>query len=209
MAAFRVLPMLLLSCLTASVLAPVGARAVEGAASSGAWRIEEGTAEPSYAVADAVRTNLNAETVVLSCEAGAHSRLLQLQLFMSDEGALQPTYKHTAALKDDPKAVVAIDGKEFPVDLLFADDHVVLADTQDGRIPMLSPALADALQAGKTMTVRVDLLAEPAGGPAGAPAMDGEMVVDLQAPGARDAIAAVRRCAEGASPNIAEVPARR
>ena len=108
-------------------------------------------------------------------------------------------------MKDDPKAVVAIDGRQFPVDLLFADNYVVLADDQDGRVPMLSAALADALQAGKTLTVRLDLLAKPAG----APAMDGEMVVNLRAPGGPEAIAAMRRCAEGASPEIAEVPSRR
>ena len=141
---------------------------------------------------------------MLACEAGDNRRLLQLLLEVTEEGALRPTYPHTAAMKNDPKAVVAIDGREFPVDLLFADNYVVLADAQDGPWPMLSPRLADALQAGKTMTVRVDLLAKPAG----APAMDGEMVVDLRAPGGREAIAAMRRCAGTASPNIAEAPRR-
>ncbi len=208
MPVLRPLPMLLLSCLTAAtVVAPMGAGAVDANPSRGAWTVEKGVAEPSYAVADATRSTINAETVVLTCEPGDNNqRLLQLQLYMSDEGPLQPVYLHKTALKDDPKAVVAIDGRDFPVDLLFADDHVVLADAQEGRWPMLSQALADALQAGKTMTVRVDLLAEPSGGPA----MDGEMVVNLQAPGARDAIAAVRRCVDGgSSPNVAEAPARR
>ena len=205
MAASRVLPMLLLSGLTATVLAAAAARAGDSNAARGAWTVEQGTAEPSFAAARVTRATLNVETVVLACEEGDNRRLLQLLLEMTEEGALRPTYPHTAAMKDDPKAVVAIDGKDFPVDLLFADNHVVLADAQDGRWPMLSQRLADALQAGKTMTVRVDLLVKPAG----ARAMDGEMVVDLQAPGARDAIAAVRRCADSASPNIAEVPAPR
>ena len=203
MAAFRVLPMLLLSGLAATVLAPAGAGAVDTNTARGAWTVEQGTAAPSYAVADVARTTLNVETVVLACEAGDTHRLLQLQLQMTEEGALRPVSSPTAALKDDPKAVVTIDGREFPVELLFADTYVVLADAQDGRTPMLSPALADAMQTGKTMTVRIDLLTKPAG----APAMDGEAVVNLQAPGGREAIAAVRRCA-GGSPDVAEVHGR-
>lgn len=180
-------------------LGATGALAADGNASSGSWRLEQGTAAPSHAVADATRTNINAETVVLACEAGEDKRFLQLQLYMSDEGALQPVYRHTAAPKDDPRAIVSIDGQDFPVELLFADDHVVLADAQEGRMPMLSQKLADAMQAGRTMTVKVDLLAEPAG----APAMDGEAVVNLRGPGGREAIAAVRRCAGSAGANVA------
>ncbi len=192
MSTLRVLPTLLLSCLAATALTAPGAQAVDGTPARGAWTLEQGTAEPSYAAADTVRTNLNVETVVLACEAGGKSRLLQIQLYMSDEGPLQPTYRHEAAMKDDPQAVVAIDGQDFPVSLLFSDDHVVLADDQDGPWPKLSPRLADAMQAGKVMTVKLDLLDDAAG----APKMDGEAVVNLQAPGCAQAIAAVRKCAE-------------
>lgn len=205
MALSRVLPMLLLSGLAAATVAPMGAGAVDAKAARGGWTVEQGTAEPTYAVADVARTTLNVEEVVLSCEAGDSHRLLQLQLQMTEEGALRPTnVAQTVAMKDDPKAVVTIDGREFPVDLLFADNYVVLADAQDGRMPMLSPALADAMQTGRTMTVRVDLLAKPAG----APAMDGEAVVNLQAPGGREAIAAVRRCAAAGSGDLAEARGR-
>ena len=200
----RVLPPLMATCLAITGLA-TGALGADGNAASGGWRIEQGVSEPSYAVADATRTNLNIETVVLACESGAITGkgkgLLQLQLYLSDEGALQPTYRHDAALKDDPKAVVAIDGKEFPVSLLFADDHVVLTDDQDGPWPQLSPKLVAALQAGKSLTVKVDLLADTAG----APAMDGEAVFAL---GGSDAVAALQPCASGANPNVAEAHAR-
>jgi hypothetical protein len=196
----RFLPPVLIGCLAAT-----GALAVDSTAATGGWTLEKGVAEPSYAVADTTRTNLNVETVVLACEGTDAKSFLQLQLYMSDEGALQPTYIHTAAMKDDPRAVVSIDGKDFPVSLLFADDHVVLADAQDGPWPMVSPALLNALESGKTMTVKVDLLAEP-NGPA---AMDGEAVVNLQGPGGHNAVAALRHCADSASPNVAEVRAPR
>ena len=201
----RLVPSLIACGLAMGVLAATAALAGEKNAPIGGWRIEQGTSQPSYAVADATRTNLNVETVVLACEAGQDSRLLQLQLYMSDEGALQPTYRHDAALKDDPRALVVIDGHDFPVSLLFADDHVVLADAQDGPWPMLSPRLLKALQAGRTMTVKVDLLAETAG----QPAMDGETVVDLRAPGARAAIVTMLNCAGTGGPNIAEAGPQR
>lgn len=196
----RTLKTLLLACCAVTGLS-AAAGAVDMNAARGAWMLEKGVAEPSYAVADATRSNLNVETVVLACEAAADSRLLQIQLYLSDEGPLQPTYKHSAALKDEPKAVVSIDGKDFPVALMFADDHVVLADAQDGPMPMLSDALTDAMQAGKVMTIKVDLLADA---PGGAPT-DGETVINLQGPGGREAVAAVRRCAEPAHPNVAEL----
>ena len=205
MSSRRLFPPLVASGFAMSVLLATAALAGDGNAPIGGWRVEQGTSQPSYAVADATRTNLNVETVVLACEAGRDSRLLQLQLYMSDEGALQPVYRHDAALKDDPRAVVAIDGHDFPVSLLFADDHVVLADAQDGPWPMLSARLVEALQAGKTMTVKVDLLAEMAG----APAMDGELTVDLRAAGGRDAIATVLNCASSGGPSVAEASPQR
>ena len=89
MSARRLLPSLVAS----TCLAATGAVAGDANAPAGGWRLEDGVAQPSYAVADATRTNLNVETVVLACEAGQGNRLLQLQLYMSDEGALQPTYR--------------------------------------------------------------------------------------------------------------------
>jgi hypothetical protein len=181
-----------------------GAQAADRDAARGAWKVEQGTSQPHYAVAQATRTTLNVEEVVLACTAGDDGQLLQIQLLLSDEGALDAVYPHTAGMKDDPKAVVSVDGRDFPASLLFADDHVVVADSQDGPYPMLSKPLADALQSGKTMAVKVDLLQKPAG----APTIDGETVVNLKAPGGPEAIAAVRHCADARSPNVAEAPAR-
>jgi hypothetical protein len=184
-------PPLRLLLLVIAALAPFAAHAGSDALSEG-WMLERGTAEPSYAAVVPTRTNVNIDTVVLACEQGWGERLLQLQLYLTDEGVLRPIYPHARPLNDGPRAEASIDGKVFPVALLFAEDHVVLADTQVGPFPLLSDAFLDAVQAGRTMTLRFDHLAEWSG----ASTFDSEAVVDLQAPGGRAAIAAVRRCAE-------------
>jgi Flp pilus assembly protein CpaB len=201
MTPFRPLP-IALSLLAATALA-AGAHAADRDAAQGGWKVEQGTARPHYAVAEATRTNLNVDEVVLACTAGEDGQLLQIQLLLSDDGPLDAVYPHTAAMKNDPKAIVTVDGRDFPASLLFADDRVVVADAQDGPYPMLSKKLSDALQTGRTMSVRVDLLEKAAD----APAIDGETVVNLRAPGGPEAIAAVRHCADAGSPSIAEVPA--
>ena len=155
------------------------------------WAVEQGTEEPSYAVVEPVATNLNIDTVVLACEEAWGHRVLQLQLYLTDDGPLQPTYLQLKPLKDSPRAAISIDGKTFPVALLFADDYVVLADSQEGPFPLLSEEFLDALQTGMTMTMQFDMLHEWPGQP---PSFDSEAVVDLQAPGGRQAIASVRRC---------------
>lgn len=159
------------------------------------WKIEQGVEIPSYAAVEPTTTNLNIDTVVLACEEMQKSRVLQLQLYLSDDGPLRPRGAPLAMLKDDPRATIFIDAHEFPVALLFADDHAVLADRREGRFPLLSDRLVDALQTDQRMILHFDLVAEPPGHPA---SFDGEATVDLQAVGAREAIAAMRRCAGSA-----------
>lgn len=193
LAARPIMLLLLLACLWAPAASAGRDHLSEG------WVLEHDTAEPSYAAVVPVRTNVNVDTVVLACEKGWDGRLLQLQLYLMDEGILRPLYPHSQPLIDDPRAEIAIDGKVFPVTLLFADDYVVLADSQAGPFPLLSGAVLDAMQAGTTMTLRFDLLAEWSG----PSSFDSEAVVDLQAPGGRAAIAALRLCAEpGRQPRI-------
>jgi hypothetical protein len=169
---------------------------------SDGWMLERGMAQPSYAAVEPVRSNVNIHTVVLACEQTlSGDRLLQLQLYLTDEGVLRPVYPHSRPANDDPRAEVSIDGNIFPVALLFADDYVVLADAQTGPFPMLSNGILDAMQAGKTMTLRFDLLAEWSG----PSTFDSEAIVDLQAPGGQSAIAAVRRCAKpGEQPHMVD-----
>jgi hypothetical protein len=184
----------LLTCLGLNATgAAVGSNAPNG------WTIESGTAAPSYAVVEPAWTNLNIDAVVLACEAAWGTRVLQLQLYLMDDGPLRPIYPHATMLKDDPRAEIRIDGQVFPAAVLFADDYAVLADAQEGPFPLLSDRLLDALQAGKTMTLRFDLLSELSG----PPTFDGGALVELQAPGGSQAIAAMRRCAEADRPLVA------
>ena len=147
-------------------------------------------------------TDLNVDTVVLSCEQGPDRRGLQLRLYLSGAGPLAPK-AGAVALKDDPKVELSIDGVSQTADLLFADDFVVVADTADGTMPLLSDALVEKLQAGRRLELKFDLVQEPRGQAA---AFDGSAVVDLQAgPGGR-AVAAVKRCADQSTQHLAETP---
>jgi hypothetical protein len=193
-------PVRLLLLLIACIAASSGHAGSES--QSEGWMLERDTTQPSYAAVEPVRSNVNIDTVVLACEqTWSGDRLLQLQLYLTDEGVLRPIYPHSRPANDDLRAEVSIDGKVFPVALLFADDYVVLADAQAGPFPMLSNGILDAMQAGKTMTLRFDLLAEWSG----RPTFDSEAVVELQAPGGHAAIAAVRRCANpGEQPRMVD-----
>lgn len=82
-----------------------------------------------------------------------------------------------------------MDGRVFSAELLFADDYVVVADSREGSAASLSDELLDAMQRGKAMVLRFDLLEEEGG----QSRFDAELVVDLQA--GATAIASVRRCA--------------
>jgi hypothetical protein len=170
------------------------------------WAIEQGTDQPSYAAVEPLATNLNIDTVVLACEEAWGEKILQLQLYLTDDGPLQPKYPTRQAFKNDPRAAISIDRLSFPVAVLFADDYAVLADAQVGAFPSLSEALLEAMQTGSRMTLHFDLLEERPGQSA---AFDGEAVVDLEAPGGRQAVAAMRRCASPAAELQAETPVAR
>src|SRR5262249_17722526 len=109
-------------------------------------------------------------------------------------GPLRPRTAPATALKGDPRAEVWIDGALFPVALLFADDYVVLTDSQQGAFPKLSDRLIARMQTGKTMVLRFDLLAHDS---EQSPSLDAKAIVDLQAHNGHEAIAALRRCADG------------
>jgi hypothetical protein len=137
-------------------------------------------------------SNLNIDSVVLACEEAGDSRVLQLQIYLSTEGPLSPIGAAPQPLKDDPRAEIVIDGRVFPVGLLFADNYAVLADETEHMFPRLSESLLDAMATGRIMVLRFDLLAERAGPPA---AFDGEAVVTLRDGEGGAAVSAVRRCA--------------
>jgi hypothetical protein len=182
----------------------LGLVGIAGPAMAGAagWTLEADVSSPSYAVAEPTSTDLNIDTVVLSCEQGPDRRGLQLRLYLSGAGPLAPKVA-TAALKDDPRVELAIDGVSQTADLLFADDFVVVADMADGTMPLLSDALVEKLQAGRQLELWFDLVQEPRGQ---APSFDGSAVVDLQAGSGSRAVAAVRRCADQPTQHLAETP---
>jgi hypothetical protein len=180
----------------------VGIAAGPAMAGAAGWTLEANVSSPSYAVAEPTSTDLNVDAVVLSCEQGPDRRGVQLRLYLSGAGPLAPKAA-AAALKDDPRVELAIDGVSQTADLLFADDFVVVADTADGTMPLLSDAFLDKLQTGRQLELRFDLLQEPRGQ---APSFDSSAVVDLQAgPGGR-AVIVVRRCADQPTQHLAETP---
>ncbi|MDP1965972.1 MAG: hypothetical protein Q8K93_27675 [Reyranella sp.] len=156
------------------------------------WQPEPGVDPPSYAVIDPQSTDLNIDSVVLACEEAGDRRVLQLQIYLSTEGPLGPKGVSRQRLKEDSRAEIAIDGRIFPVGILFADEYAVLADETERMVPQLSERLLDAMEKGRTMILRFDLVAELAGQPL---AFDGEAVITLQAGGGGKAVSAVRRCA--------------
>lgn len=160
-----------------------------GTECAAAWKAEQGVETPSYAVTEPASTNLNIDSVVLMCEAVHDSSALQLQIYLSDDGPLRPDGVPATRLKAEPRAEIQIDDQVFPVSMLFADDYVVLADSQLGPFPLLSDRLLDAMEDGKRMLLRFDMVGER---PGQAPAYDGEAVVEL----ATAAISAVRKCAQ-------------
>ena len=159
------------------------------------WELERDVETPSYAVTEPASTNLNIDSVVLSCEQGPSRRGLQLRLYLSGDGLLAPLGAGKD-LKDDPTVDLIIDGLSHSAQLLFADEFVVVADSADGAMPLLSDALLDVLQVGQRMELRFQLfkMAHVEG-----QAFDGIAVVALQAGAGGAAVAAVRRCAGGIS----------
>ena len=180
----------------ALMLACLGAASSFGGTPSGkfeGWEIEQGVEPLSYAVINPVSTNLNIDSVVLACEEAEDRKVLQLQIYLSTEGPLAPKGVESQLRKDNPRAEIAIDGRVFPVGILFADDYALLADDTAEMFPLLSEPLLDAMQTGRIMVLRFDLLAERAGQSAN---FDGEAVIALQAAAGGAAVSAVRRCTD-------------
>ncbi len=179
----RPIAALLLVMLTAAFAGPEG-EAIKG------WETEPGVNPPSYAVTVPIASNLNVDTVVLVCDESDHRRFLNLELYLSTPGPLLPSGADPNQLKEHPAVDIVVDGRVFPAALLFADDYVVVADSREGARPWLSNDLLDAMQHGRSVVLRFDLLREADERSA---AFDAELVVDLKA--GATAIAAVRRCA--------------
>lgn len=153
------------------------------------WDLEKDVETPTYAVAEPASSDVNIDSIVLSCEQGPGRTGLQLRLHLAGPGPLAPN--KAGALKVHPAFEFAIDGVRHTAHLVFADDFVVVADAADGVMPLLSETLIGALQRGRRMELRFDLVQEA---PGQAPSFDGTIAVDLQAGRGGAAVAAVRRC---------------
>lgn len=158
------------------------------------WHIEQGVDAPSYAVIEPMAADVNIDTVVLGCEQTGRGTVLQLQLYLSDAGRLAPIGVPASDLTDEPRAGISIDGDDYSMTVMFAEDHVVLADELDGALPGLSARLIDAMRAGETMVLRFRLLASRRDSYAG---FDSGATVDLEAAGAGQALDALRHCVGG------------
>ena len=164
---------------------------VASAASEPGWNLfRQDQASPRDAVTRALRTNLNVGAVALTCERG----VVQFQLHPSNEGPILPAGATRKQMKDDPRADLTIDGRSFPVAIAFSDEHAVVSDREERHLAALSPGLLDALEAGRTLQLRLDLVREPSGEAA---SFDGDLRIDLQAGQGPAAVAGVRRDCKG------------
>jgi hypothetical protein len=180
--------MILLGALAMLLLFFLASRALAETPRIDGWMLEPGVGVPSYAVTEPTSTDLNIATVLLVCEEGASSRIVQLKLYLSDEGPLLPKGSVESELKRYPGIEVVIDERIYPAQLYFSDDYVLVADVERERFPVLSELLLEAMAKGRTMTLRFDLVT-------GRQAFDSELVVNLQAGKGGQAVNAVRRCA--------------
>jgi hypothetical protein len=154
------------------------------------WRIEPGVSPPSYAWTEPTESEVNVDTVVLACNETAYGQTLELDLYLVGSEPLMPKGGDRARLKERPSVEIVIDGRKFHADLLFADYYVVVANASAHRWPTLSAGLLDAMQHGRSMVLRFDLMEDDH---VGTGRFDSQLVIDLQA--GQSAIASVRRCA--------------
>ena len=200
---------LVAGALIAGLAGSAGARPPAGGPGGG-WVLEADVDQPTYAFAEPASSDLDIDTVVLSCEPGPVRNGLQLRLYPRGGGPLAATGtdRGTGAPKADPRFELAIDGVRHEAQLLFADSFVVVADTEDGATPLLSDRLVRALQRGRTLELRFDLVQEAAGQ---APAFDGHATVELQAGRGGGAVTTLKRCADAppAGQHVAETPRSR
>lgn len=158
-----------------------------GSASTG-WQLRSGAGEALFAYAVPGAKTLNLKYVVVGCEFVDGAKVFHMQLYPDGVGPLLPAGADRNQLKDEAKVRLEIDGALIPASIHFAGEFAVVADQiSDGR-PVLTPAVGAALEKGRELTVRFDLLRDRS---AGAP-FDAYATVAL-ANGGSQAIGAVRR----------------
>lgn len=161
------------------------------AASESGWTLVRQDETPRvYAITKSMRTNLNLAAVVLACEQIEGRNSIQLQIYPSNQEPILPAGASPEDMKDEPRAELAIDDKSYAVQVAFGGDYALVMDSVDGDLPVLSAKLLEALEAGKSLRLRFDLVRETAGQSA---SFDGDVEIDLQAGEGTGALAAIRR----------------
>jgi hypothetical protein len=201
---FMVRLIIVVLALGALLFAVAGQSAINAHAMTAGWQLERDVETPSYAVIEPESTDLNIDSLVLSCEQGPLRRGLQLRLYPSVPGTLYP--QDTWDSPADPTLELTIDGAGYVVQVLFADTFVVVADSADGVMPLLSQTFLDAMQAGQRMELRLQPVETAQGQD---PSLGGTAAFNLQRGLGGAAVAAVRRCAGGPDLHSANQPASR
>jgi hypothetical protein len=155
------------------------------------WQLEAGVRHPSYAFTTPSTTDIDIDTLVLTCNEVGNSMILQLEIYPVAGLPLIPRGAAASDLRETPHLQLSVDGRVFPVSMLFADDHLLVADAAIGRIPVISRPLVDAMAGGHVLKLRFQLLATHA---ASVASYDAEATVDLQAGKGGGALGIVRDC---------------
>lgn len=155
------------------------------------WRLERAAKGPTYAFTHPATTNIDIDTVVLTCSEVEQSTVLQLELYPSGSLPLIPSGASAKDLRESPHLQLLVDGRSYPVSMHFADDHILVADAAIGEMPVVSRALVDAMANGHTMNLRFQLVATHS---AGESTYDGEATIELQAGRGGAVLGAVRDC---------------
>lgn len=154
-----------------------------------AWTLTAGEGQNLYAVATPSKATLNLKAVVVACEITSGVRALNLQLYPATQGPLLPDGASRSQIKDEPRIRLEIDGAVLPADIYFAGEFAVVANQVAGGRPVLTPAVAAAMEKGKEMILRFDLLRDQPG----ATPFDAFAVVALNSTNGAKSIGAVRR----------------
>ena len=155
------------------------------------WTLKKGDNPALFAFTRAFKSNLNIEIIGFACEDSNGIKAIQLQIYTKGGGPLAPSGVSRRQLKDEPRAQLLVDGRDFPVALDFAGEYALLTSHVEGVFPVLSDDIMKVVESGKTLTLRFDLRKKQSN----AGEFDSEAVVELTG-GAAAIVAVRRRCAK-------------
>lgn len=180
--------LIVLGALVAAFVGLIVLALVFGEESSSSWQLKSGQGQSLFAVTAPTRATLNLKMVAVACEIVDGAKVFHLQLYTTG-GPLLPDGTDRSQAKDQPRVRLEIDGAVTQASLYFAGEFAVVANQTTGGRPVLTPAVGAALEKGRELTIRFDLVRDQN------PAVpfDAYAVVNLAATGGASSIAAVRR----------------